>query len=54
MNITPRPPYLTSDEAMSYRPCVSYATAGANPNALAYGLGTLFFARTDGYVFTKS
>ena len=45
MVIAPRLPYQTSGSVMSYRPCVSYATAGARPNAFAYGLFTLFFAR---------
>jgi hypothetical protein len=32
---------------------VSYATAGANPNALAYGLGIDFFASIREYLLTK-
>lgn len=35
------------------RAVITYARANANPNALAYGLGTLFLARTSDRILTK-
>ena len=41
-------PYEAFSVAASVRPALSYARAGANPNALAYGLGIALFADTSG------
>ncbi len=39
--------YETLTDVASLRLCVSYARAGANPNARAYGLGTALSAHTN-------
>src|SRR6056297_2610893 len=53
MAILPKIAYETFTISTSHRRALNYATAGANPNAFANGLGTALSANTRWSFFTK-